>query len=204
MKQMFKLFGLLLAGAALWMAAGMPESGLKVGDTAPDFRLKNVDGKMVSLKDYKKAKGFIVTFTCNTCPYAVMYEDRIIELHKKMEPKGYPVIASQPNDPSVQPGDSFSKMQQRAKEKKFPFAYLMDEGQKVYPMYGATRTPHLFLLDKTMKVRYIGALDDNASDASAVTKRYVEDAIAALEKGKDPEVTSTKAVGCTIKAKKVN
>lgn len=204
MKQMFKLFGLLLAGAALWMAAGMPESGLKVGDTAPDFRLKNVDGKMVSLKDYKKAKGFIVTFTCNTCPYAVMYEDRIIELHKKMEPKGYPVIAIQPNDPSVQPGDSFSKMQQRAKEKKFPFAYLMDEGQKVYPMYGATRTPHLFLLDKTMKVRYIGALDDNASDASAVTKRYVEDAIAALEKGKDPEVTSTKAVGCTIKAKKVN
>lgn len=201
---MFKLFGLLLAGAALWMAAGMPESGLKVGDTAPDFRLKNVDGKMVSLKDYKKAKGFIVTFTCNTCPYAVMYEDRIIELHKKMEPKGYPVIAIQPNDPSVQPGDSFSKMQQRAKEKKFPFAYLMDEGQKVYPMYGATRTPHLFLLDKTMKVRYIGALDDNASDASAVTKRYVEDAIAALEKGKDPEVTSTKAVGCTIKAKKVN
>ena len=204
MKQMFKLFGLLLAGAALWMAAGMPESGLKVGDTAPDFRLKNVDGKMVSLKDYKKAKGFIVTFTCNTCPYAVMYEDRIIELHKKMEPKGYPVIAIQPNDPSVQPGDSFSKMQQRAKEKKFPFAYLMDEGQKVYPMYGATRTPHLFLLDKTMKVRYIGALDDNASDATAVTKRYVEDAIAALEKGKDPEVTSTKAVGCTIKAKKVN
>ena len=204
MKQMFKLFGLLLAGAALWMAAGMPESGLKVGDTAPDFRLKNVDGKMVSLKDYKKAKGFIVTFTCNTCPYAVMYEDRIIELHKKMEPKGYPVIAIQPNDPSVQPGDSFSKMQQRAKEKKFPFAYLMDEGQKVYPQYGATRTPHIFLLDNNLKVRYIGALDDNASDATAVTKRYVEDAIAALEKGKDPEVTSTKAVGCTIKAKKVN
>lgn len=204
MKQTFKLVGLLLAGAALWMAAGMPDSGLKVGDTAPDFRLKNIDGKMVSLKDYKKAKGFIVTFTCNTCPYAVMYEDRIIELHKKMEAKGYPVIAIQPNDPSVQPGDSFSKMQQRAKEKKFPFAYLLDEGQKVYPQYGATRTPHIFLLDNNLKVRYIGALDDNASDATAVTKRYVEDAIAALEKGKDPEVTSTKAVGCTIKAKKVN
>lgn len=184
------------------MAASMPDDGLKVGDTAPDFRLKNVDGKMVSMKDYKKAKGFIVTFTCNTCPYSVMYEDRIIELHKKMEPKGYPVIAIQPNDPAAQPGDSFEKMQQRAKDKKFPFVYLMDEGQKVYPKYGASRTPHFFVLDKNLKVRYIGALDDNSQDAAAVTKRYVEDAVAAIDKGKEPAVTFTKAVGCTIKVKK--
>jgi peroxiredoxin len=202
MMQRFFAFLIAMAAAlALWTAASLP-GGLKVGDTAPDFRLKNVDGSMVSLKDFKKAKGFIVTFTCNTCPYAVMYEDRIIELHKKMEPKGFPVIAIQPNDPDIQPGDSFAKMQERAREKKFPFAYLLDEGQKVYPLYGATRTPHFYILDKNLKVQYIGALDDNPQDASAVTKRYVEDAVNAIEKGKTPEVTSTKAIGCGIKAKK--
>ncbi len=192
---------LIAAAGLLWTAATLP-GGLKVGDTAPDFRLKNVNGNMVSLQDFKKAKGFIVTFTCNTCPYAVMYEDRIIELHKKMEAKGFPVIAIQPNDPNIQAGDSFAKMQERAREKKLPFPYLLDEGQKVYPQYGATRTPHFFVLDKNLKVQYIGALDDSPQDASAVTKRYVEEAVTAIEKGKTPAVTSTKAIGCGIKAKK--
>ncbi|MEY4190211.1 MAG: hypothetical protein RIR17_947 [Planctomycetota bacterium] len=201
MPRFFASFSMLVIAGLICIAASLPV-GLKVGDTAPDFRLKNVDGNMVSLKDFKKAKGFIVTFTCNTCPYAVLYEDRIIALHKKMEPKGFPVIAIQPNDPDIQSGDSFSKMQERAREKNFPFPYLLDEGQKVYPQYGATRTPHFFILDKNLKVQYIGALDDNPQDASAVTKRYVEDAVAAIEKGKTPEVTSTKAIGCGIKAKK--
>ena len=201
MPRFFASFSMLVIAGLICIAASLPV-GLKVGDTAPDFRLKNVDGNMVSLKDFKKANGFIVTFTCNTCPYAVLYEDRIIALHKKMEPKGFPVIAIQPNDPDIQSGDSFSKMQERAREKNFPFPYLLDEGQKVYPQYGATRTPHFFILDKNLKVQYIGALDDNPQDASAVTKRYVEDAVAAIEKGKTPEVTSTKAIGCGIKAKK--
>lgn len=199
---MFKTLFLLLTSTALWVSADLPAGGLKVGDTAPDFRLKNVDGKMVSLKDYKKAKGFIVTFTCNTCPYSVMYEDRLVELNKKMASKGYPVIAIQPNDPNLSSGDSFPKMQKRAKDKQFDFPYLLDEGQKVFPQYGATRTPHVFLLDKTLKVRYIGAIDDNPQDAGAVTHKYVEEAITALEAGKEPETTMTKAIGCGIKFKK--
>ena len=93
-------------------------------------------------------------------------------------------------------------MQARASEKSFPFAYLMDEGQKIYPQYGATRTPHVFILDKNRVVQYIGAIDDNHSDPSAVKRRYVEDAVAALEAGREPEETFTRAVGCTIKAKK--
>ena len=202
MARIFKTLFLLLTGTALWVSADLPTGGLKVGDTAPDFRLKNVDGKMVSLKDYKKAKGFIVTFTCNTCPYSVMYEDRLVELNKKMAPKGYPVIAIQPNDPNLSSGDSFPKMQKRAKDKQFDFPYLLDEGQKVFPQYGATRTPHVFLLDKTLKVRYIGAIDDNPQDAGAVTHKYVEEAITALEAGKEPETTTTKAIGCGIKFKK--
>lgn len=95
------------------------DNGYQVGDTAREFKLKNVDGKLLSMADYKDAKGFIVTFTCNTCPYAIAYEDRLIDLHKKYAPKGYPVIAINPNDVNASPGDSYKKMQQRAKEKNF-------------------------------------------------------------------------------------
>ncbi|MEM1118881.1 MAG: thioredoxin family protein [Bacteroidota bacterium] len=203
MKKLLKLSFALLAVMSLFVAATTIDSdGVEVGDKAPNFSLKNIDGKMVSLDSYEAAKGFVVVFTCNTCPYAVMYEERIIELHDKYAAKGYPVIAINPNDPEVKPGDSYEKMKERAANKKFPFAYLFDEGQKVYPAYGATRTPHIYLLDAEKTVQYIGALDNNAQDASAVTTRFVEDAIAALEAGKKPETTNTKAIGCSIKTKK--
>ena len=173
--------------------------GYKVGDVASDFKLKNVDGKMVSLADYNTASGYIVIFTCNHCPYAKMYEDRIIEIHKKYEPQGFPVIAINPNDPAVQPADSYAKMQERAKEKGFDFAYLFDEGQKVYPMYGATKTPHVFLLDNKRVVQYIGAIDDNPKSADDVEETWLEDAIISLEMGEDVNPSTTKAVGCSIK-----
>ncbi len=177
-------------------------SGYKVGDKAADFSLKNVDGSMVSLAGMKDAKGYIITFTCNHCPYSVMYEDRLIALHNEYAPKGYPVVAINPNDPAVQAGDSFDDMVVRAKEKEFPFVYLFDDGQKVYPEYGATRTPHVFLLDKEMTVQYIGAIDDNARAAEDVTVNYVVKAIKALENGAKPDPNFTKAIGCSIKAKK--
>ncbi len=200
MSRFMLLIGLLFF-AGLTAEANV-DPGYKVGDKATDFKLKNVDGKMVSLSDYKDAKGFIIIFTCNHCPFSIAYEDRIIDLHRKYAPKGYPVIAINPNDPSVQPDDSFDAMKSRASEKGFPFAYLMDEGQRVYPQYGATRTPHVFILDKQRVVQYIGAIDDNHSDAAAVTKPYVEQAVDALLAGRAPEETFTRAVGCTIKAKK--
>lgn len=174
----------------------------KVGDKATDFKLKSVDNKMYSMADYKDAKGFIVVFTCNHCPFAVKYEDRIIDLAKKYKSKGYVLLAINPNDPAAQPEDSFELMQKRAKEKKFTFPYLFDEGQKIYPQYGATKTPHVFLLDKNLVVKYIGAIDDNVEDASEVKEKYLENAIAALEKGEEPTPNTTKAIGCTIKVKK--
>jgi len=183
-------------------AAVKHDTGYKVGDTATDFNLKNVDGSMVSLAGMEDAKGYIVTFTCNHCPYSVMYEDRLIDLHNEYAPKGYPVIAINPNDPAAQPGDSFEDMVTRSKEKSFPFVYLFDDGQKIYPQYGATKTPHVFLLDKDLKVRYIGAIDDNSRDADAVKVSYVKDAIEAVEKGEDPDPSFTKAIGCSIKVKK--
>lgn len=176
--------------------------GYEVGDVSSDFSLENTDGSMVSLSSFPEAKGFIVVFTCNTCPYSVMYEDRIIALDKKYAPKGYPVVAINPNDPAAIEGDDMADMKTRSQEKGFTFPYLQDKGQKVYPLYGATRTPHVFILQKQKKehmVRYIGAIDDSSRDPNAVTKRYVEDAVDALLQGKQPKTTQTKAIGCSIK-----
>ena len=141
--------------------------GYKIGEVATDFSLKNVDGKMVSLAGIKDAKGYIVVFTCNECPFAKMYEERLVELHNKYAPLGYPVIAINPNSPENEL-EGYAAMQKRAKEKAFPFAYLVDEGQKIYPQYGAVRTPHVFLLDKDRKVQYIGSIDDNAKSEKDV------------------------------------
>lgn len=191
---------LLVIAVVAFCASFTPSlNGYKVGDKAEDFSLKNVDGRMVSLKNFQDAKGYIVIFTCNHCPYARAYEQRIIDLHKKYEPLNYPVIAINPNNPDVYSEDSYEMMQARAKEKNYPFVYLFDDGQKVYPKFGATRTPHVFLLTKNLEVAYIGAIDDNSQDASAVKEKYVENAVAALIKGEKPNPSQTKAIGCTIK-----
>ncbi|MCE7994993.1 MAG: thioredoxin family protein [Roseivirga sp.] len=178
------------------------DAGVKVGDTAIDFNLKNVDGKMISLKSDANAKGYILVFTCNTCPYSKMYEDRIIALHKKYAGQGYPVVAIQPNNADKSPGDSYPNMQKRAKEKGFPFPYVLDETQETTEAYGATNTPHVYVLNKEggdFKVAYIGAIDNNSRNASAATRRYVEEAIDALSAGNSVGTSDTKAIGCTIK-----
>ena len=194
----------LLTIAAILAVGLVQAGGYDIGDKATDFKLKNVDGNMVSLADYEDAKGFIVIFTCNHCPYAIAYEDRIIELDKKYKALGYPVIAINPNDPDVQPGDSYEGMQERAKDKGFTFPYLYDKDQSTYPKYGATRTPHIYVLNKEggdMIVRYIGTIDDNYGDASAVKERYLANAVDALLAGKAPDPAVTKAIGCSIKKK---
>lgn len=186
------------------LLASFSGTGYKVGDYVKDFSLKNIDGKMVSLKDYRDAKGAIVIFTCNHCPYAKAYEQRVIALDKMFKDKGYPVIAINPNDPVAVPDDSFENMIKNAREKGFTFPYLMDETQQVSRQFGAARTPHVFVLNKTTKgyeVAYIGAIDDNTEDAGSVTHKYVEDAVNALLEGKSVPVETTKAVGCTIKWK---
>jgi len=175
-------------------------SGYEVGDAIEDFSLKNIDDTMVSLSDYKNAKGFIIVFTCNMCPYSVANEDRLIELDKKYKEKGYPVIAINPNDPRASKGDSFMDMKVRAKEKGFTFPYLFDEGQKVYPKFGATKTPHVYIINKNnMKVEYIGAIDNSSRNPDAVSEKYAENALDALLAGKKVQKTKTRAIGCSIK-----
>lgn len=203
MKTIKFLFLIIAVGTLIAFTASNTAAGYKPGDIATDFSLKNVDGKKVSLASMKDVKGYIVVFTCNHCPYAQAYEDRIISLDKKYKKLGYPVVAINPNNPEKQKDDSFAKMQERAKEKKFVFPYLLDEGQKIYPQYGATKTPHVYILQKTAKgnvVKYIGAIDDNYEDETAVKQKYVENAVDALLKNKEVTVKETKAIGCSIKA----
>lgn len=179
-----------------------PATGYAIGDRATDFSLPGVDGKQVSLADFKDAKGFLVIFTCNDCPYAIAYQERIIALDNKYRPLGVPVIAIQPNSPQAKPGESLEKMRQRAEEMAYPFPYLLDEGQKIYPQYGATRTPHVFLLEKTGAgniVRYIGAIDDNYRDPAQVEQRFVENAVDSLLAGGTIDPETTRAIGCSIK-----
>jgi peroxiredoxin len=202
--KIISVFAIVLFASAFTSNIGnYVSNGYEVGDIATDFKLKNIDGRMVSLADYKNAKGYIVIFTCNTCPYAVQYEDRIIALDKKYADQGYPVVAIMPNNPEIQPGDNVEAMKARAASKGFTFPYLIDDGQEIYPQYGATKTPHVYLLEKTKKgnvVRYIGAIDDNYKDAEAVNTKYVEEAINALMNNKEIKETNTRAIGCSIKA----
>jgi len=196
------IFCLLITGL---ISKAQQTTGYKIGDVVADFKLKNINGKQVSLADYKKAKGFIVIFTCNTCPYAVAYENRIIALNEKYASKGYPVIAINPNDPGAQPADTYDKMQQKASDKGFTFPYLSDPDHLVTKQFGAARTPHVFVIQKTAKgrlIEYIGAIDDDTENTNPNKVNYVEDAVNALSTGKKPLVTNTKAIGCTIKWKK--
>ncbi|MEP2936985.1 MAG: thioredoxin family protein [Gilvibacter sp.] len=176
--------------------------GYDIGDTVTDVNLKDVNGDMVSFANYDQAKGFIVIFTCNTCPYAVASEDRINALDAEFKDKGYPVIAINPNNPDIQADDTYELMQRKAKEKNFSFPYLYDESKSVYAQFGATKTPHVYILQKEsdkLVVKYIGAIDDSVRNAAGVTKRFAADAVNALLDGKEVPLTKTRAIGCSVK-----
>ncbi len=175
-----------------------------IGDAVRDFSLRNINGKMVSLASYPSARGFIIVFTCNHCPFSKSYEDRLLLLDKEFAFKGYPVIAINPNDPEAYEEDSFENMKLRSDEKKFTFPYLLDDRQVVARAFDAQRTPHVFLVKKEDGkniLKYAGAIDDNPQDANGVSKNYIQDALGYVI-GNKPVVTQTsKAVGCAIKWK---
>ncbi len=176
----------------------------KVGDPVEDFALPGIDGSTVSMGNFPNAKGYIVVFTCNTCPYSKLYEGRIKALNSKYAANGWPLIAINPNDPEVQEGDSFEAMKSYAKEVGFTFPYAQDRGQKVYPKWGATRTPHAFVVENTSNgkiLRYAGAIDDNARDEAKVTENYIDNAITAINNGQTVTPSTMRAIGCTIKTK---
>lgn len=201
-----KLFHTLFLGVFLLFSTQLIAADTYVlGSKVDDFTLKNIDGTMISLSSYTKNDGVVIVFTCNHCPYSKLYEDRIVALDASMKKKKYSVLAINPNDPIAYPGDSFENMIVRAKEKKFTFPYVIDETQEIAKKFGATRTPHFFILKKvnnSFEIAYIGALDDNAQEPDSVTVNYVEKAVDAIQKGDKVEPASTKAIGCSIKWKK--
>jgi len=197
---------LFISLAALLMTGLLNgQSQYKAGDIASDFKLKNVRGETVSLAGIKDADGFIVSFWCNTCPVVKKYDQRLQDLHAKYASKGYPVVAINSNDPAVSAGDSYEKMKETAARLNYKFEYLFDETQEVARKYGATNTPHIYILtwkDGKLVVDYVGAIDNNADDADAADKKYAEDALNSILNGQSVAVAGTKAVGCGIKWKK--
>ncbi|GAB3985284.1 hypothetical protein GCM10028807_00190 [Spirosoma daeguense] len=204
MKKAHLLIAIELMFAVILMSMNPTSTGYKVGDVVQDFKLKNVDGKDVSLASQKEVKGYIIAFTCNTCPVARAYESRIMALNEQFAPKGFPVVAIQSNDAQRSPGDSYMAMQQRAKSKNYAFPYLYDESQAVASAFGASNTPHMFVVKKEgnqFRIAYIGAIDNNQSDASAADKKYVENAVNELLAGKAVTTPTARAIGCGIKWK---
>jgi peroxiredoxin len=183
-------------GVAWFVAVATRADDLKVGDSAPAFSgIVGIDDKEHGLKDYESAKVVVLVFTCNHCPVAQAYQDRLVKLQKDYEEKGVRVVAVNVNKIDA---DKLDKMKDRAKEKKFNFPYLYDESQKIGKDFGAKTTPHVFVLNKERKVAYAGAID-NDMDESKAKKHYLRDAIDALLDGKEPPEKSVKPFGCSIK-----
>lgn len=175
---------------------------LKIGDQAPSWEdLIGTDDQMHSLTDLKDQRVVVVCFTCNSCPYSVDYEDRMIEFHKKFAARNESVALIAINA-NLKPAERLDKMKERARAKEFPFPYLMDETQKVAAAYGANFTPEFFVLDKDRRIVYTGAMDDQTA-ADKVEHRYVELAVEAALKDEVPATTSNPARGCSIPYKRV-
>jgi len=197
----FVLFVVILASFA--QAANPPM--LKIGAKAPDFNLPGVDGKNYSLKDFADAKILVIIFTCNHCPTAQAYEQRIIKLYDDFKDKGMALVAISPNDPSAvrldelgytDLSDSFEEMKVRAKERGYKFPYLYDgETQSTAKAYGVVATPHVYIFDQERTLRYVGRIDD--SEVKTVTSQDARNAIEAMVAGKLVPVEVTKVFGCS-------
>ena len=197
MTRKWKLAVAVAAVVILSATSGSYAAKLQIGDPAPDWSgIVGVDDKDHSLSEYKRAKIVVVVFTCNHCPVAVAYEDRLIQLQKDYRKQGVRFVAVNVNNNP--PIDRLEGMKVRAEEKRFNFPYLYDSSQKIGHDYGATVTPHVFALDKDRKIAYMGAIDDS-KDEKKVTEHCLRDALDALLAGKEPPKPVTKQFGCTVK-----
>jgi peroxiredoxin len=198
---------LLTAAGALLIAGTMAftfSDGLSIGDTLPkaDVKMKDTNGKMVSIKDAMGAKGVLVMFSCNTCPYVIKNQDRTVAINDYAKKMNVGVIVLNSNEAYRGGEDSYTAMQSYAKDQKYKWSYAVDENHQVADAFGANRTPEVFLFDKNQKLVYHGAIDDNPTDGSAVKRHHLKEAINELVAGKDISVKESRSVGCTIKRNK--
>lgn len=172
----------------------------ELGDTVEDFSLMDIYGEAVSLSDHADALGYVIIFTCNTCPYSVLYEERIIELAGKYPEAGFPVLVLNPSNPEVKPGDDVESLSRRADSLRYNFPYLIDD-QKIFERFGAEKLPQVFVLDRDKVLRYKGAIDDNVHNATGVKEKYLEQALTALQNETMPDPGETRVIGCTIQGR---
>jgi len=166
-----------------------------------DFKLKNVDGREISLSDYPNAKGFIIVFTCNHCPFAKLYPKRLNALNLKYQNLGVPLIAISSTDTVMYEADSFINMVEKSKNENFNFPYLYDATQKVAKDFNAQKTPHVYVLwkeDNKYVIKYNGAIDDNGAEEENVKNPYVQMAVDALLKKDKIKIKESKSIGCQI------
>ncbi len=175
---------------------------IPLGKSAPDFKLRGIDGRNYSLADFQGAKAFVVMFICKHCPYVVAVQDRLARLAKTYQAKGARFVAICSNDTDAYPEDSIDGLKEQAAKVGFEFPYLIDEQQEVAKAYGAVCTPDLFVFDANSKLRYRGRIDDNWKDESKVSRQELAGALDAILAGVDVNEDQRPSMGCSIKWKK--
>jgi peroxiredoxin len=199
----------LLAAALLDLPAHAadppaPPASLALGSAAPaaDVAMMNVDGKSVTLASARGARGLLVVFTCNHCPWAQAWESRIVRIGNDAQRRGLGVVAVNPNDPTDHPDDAFERMVERARSRGMRFPYVVDATSGVARAFGATKTPEAFLFDAKGRLVYKGTIDDDAKQPARVKSHWLRDAVDAVVAGRPVAVAETKAFGCSIKFRK--
>ena len=179
------------------------QSPYKIGDKIHDFSLTNAtDNNKVSLSDYAKSKAIVLVFTCNDCPYAKLYENRLFEINKAYDEKNVKIILINPNNPKASPEDRPEAIAKKARDKAYPFPYLIDSGQEVSSLFAATKTPEVFVLKNingNFILKYKGAIDDNPQVETDVNHEYLKDALTSIVNDAATTVQETRATGCVIK-----
>lgn len=172
---------------------------LQIGESAIDFELPATDGKTYSLKDFSDAKGLVIFFTCNHCPYVIGSDEVTRQTAEKFAPHGIRFVGINSNSANTKPEDSFDNMVKRMEEHKFPWVYLRDESQEVAKAYGALRTPHFYVFDENRKLIYTGRGVDSPRDTSKMTVNDLENALEDFASGRPVRTPLTNPIGCNVK-----
>ena len=200
MKKILYGFVALASLATLAFTVGDP---LTIGSTMPkaDLKMQDISGKEIAMKDVKKDNGVLVMFSCNTCPFVMMNQERTAEICSYAESKNVGVVILNSNEANRGNVDSYEEMKSYAKDQNYKWSYLVDDKNEMADAFGANRTPECFLFDNNLKLVYHGAIDNNPSDASNVTRKHLQIAIDETVDGKEVTMKETKSVGCGIKRK---
>ncbi len=194
-----KLLILLLSGLLLNSTADVKE--LEIGKTGPmfDVKMTTTEGTQTSLAQVKKSNGTLLIFTSNTCPWVHAWENRYNEVAQLAAAANVGVLFVNPNEATRAEGESLEDMRKRKQDKGYAFTYALDKDHKLADAYGATRTPHVYLMDKNNKLVFVGAIDDNSRNRDEVDAYYIKDALADLSAGRAIATPTSRALGCTIK-----